>query len=116
MRKGGGGAIDRGGRGGRAVVAEKARNRRLHGGFRSETRDLLTPGPSAGCDQSPRSLLAELQHDVSCKVVCGIFRMSEYRHFEKIEHRVSDLVGREPEELPDCCIPRRESAGGRFLW
>src|SRR5262249_41074934 len=41
--------------------------------------------------------------------------MSEYRHFENIEHCVSDLVGREPEELADCCIPRRYSAGGRFL-
>src|SRR5262245_5846765 len=25
-------------------------------------------------------------------------------------------MGREPEELPDCCIPRRDSVGGRFLW
>src|SRR5215510_10278678 len=42
--------------------------------------------------------------------------MSEYRHFENIEHCVSDLVGREPEELPDCCISRRESVAGRLLW
>src|SRR5262245_8874408 len=64
----------------------------------------------------PRSLLAELQHDVSCKVVGGIFRVPEYWHVEKIEHCVADFVRREPEELPDCCIPRGESAGGRFLW
>src|SRR5438552_1466815 len=42
--------------------------------------------------------------------------MSEYGHFEKIEYCVSDFVGRKPEELPDRCVPRRDSAGARILW
>src|SRR6516225_5412570 len=99
-----------------AVVAGKARQLRLHDGIRPVIGDVHPPSPGAAGDQSPRSLLAELQHDVSRKVVGGIFRMSEYRHFENIVHCVSDLVGREPEELPDCRIPRRDSAGGRLLW
>src|SRR5262245_40070811 len=59
------------------VVAGKARQLRLHDGIRSVICDIFPPRPGAARDQFPRSLLAELQHDVSCKVIGGIFRMSE---------------------------------------
>src|SRR6201987_4793536 len=91
------------------MITRKSGYARRHYGIFLVIPQIRSPGPRGAVNQSPRLAFAKLQHEESCKIVGGIFLMSEYGHVEHIECCVSDLMESSPEKLSNGRIRRGES-------
>src|SRR5262245_2782559 len=56
-------------------------------------------GVGSALDQSLRLLLAELQHQIACKVVCRVLLVAENWYAQDVKHRMTQLMRVDIEEL-----------------
>ena len=98
------------------MIACKGSKPRRHRGIPRVIPQICPPGPCRATNQSPRLLSAKLQHNVRCKIICGILLTSKYWHTEDVERCVSGLMQSHEEKLSNGCIGRRYSGRGSLVW
>src|SRR5262245_65994404 len=71
-------------------------------------------GVGGTANQAARSVLAQVQHEIGCYLIGGVFLAAKQRDLVYLEKCVADLVCRQTEQLTDYCMLTGNSIRWRF--
>jgi hypothetical protein len=98
----------------KTMVARGGRESQRHNWIYFLIPQIRSPRPRSAQDQSAGLIFTEMQKNVRCKVICGVFGTSEYGYVENVEGCMPCFVESDPKKLSDSDISGRDSVRRRF--